>query len=200
MNSVTDNPLVFPETGEVISGGNFHGEPIAVNLDFLGIAISELANISERRTERLVNPQLSGGLPAFLIENGGVNSGYMIPQYTAACLVSENKVLAHPASVDSITSSANKEDHVSMGTTAARKLSVIVKNVRDVLAIEWMVAAQACDLRKVKTFGAGTAEMQKLIRENVAYVDTDRVFAGDIARLSDVLFERKNLERVTAKI
>ncbi|MEL3907385.1 MAG: histidine ammonia-lyase [Treponemataceae bacterium] len=199
MNSVTDNPIVFPDTCEVISGGNFHGEPMAINLDFLGIAISELANISERRTERLVNPQLNGELPAFLIENGGVNSGYMIPQYTAACLVSENKVLAHPASVDSITSSANKEDHVSMGTTAARKLAVIVKNVRDVLAIEWMVAAQACDLRKVKTFGRGTGEMQKLIRENVSFVDKDRIFAGDMAKLSEILFDRKNLDRIENK-
>lgn len=200
MNSVTDNPIVFPDTGEVISGGNFHGEPMAINLDFLGIAVSELANISERRTERLVNPQLNGGLPAFLIENGGVNSGYMIPQYTAACLVSENKVIAHPASVDSITSSANKEDHVSMGTTAARKLAVIVKNVRDVLAIEWMVAAQACDLRKIKTYGAGTGEMQKLIRENVPYVDKDRFFADDMAKLSALLLDRKNLDRIEAKI
>lgn len=200
MNSVTDNPLVFPDNGDVISGGNFHGEPIAINLDFLAIAISELANISERRTERLVNPQLSGGLPAFLIKDGGVNSGYMIPQYTAACLVSENKVLAHPASVDSITSSANKEDHVSMGTTAARKLSVVVQNVRDVIAIEWMVAAQACDLRGVKTFGAGTAEMHKLIREHVAHVDKDRIFAGDMATLSELIKERKTLDRIKTKL
>lgn len=200
MNSVTDNPLVFPDNGDIVSGGNFHGEPIAINLDFLGIAISELANISERRTERLVNPQLSGGLPAFLVKEGGVNSGFMIPQYTAACLVSENKVLAHPASVDSITSSANKEDHVSMGTTAGRKLSVIVQNVRDVIAIEWMVAAQACDLRGVKTFGAGTAEMHKLIRENVDHMDKDRIFADDIANLSKLLQDRKTFDRIKAKI
>lgn len=200
MNSVTDNPVVFPDSGEVISGGNFHGEPIALNMDFLAIAISELADISERRTERLVNPQLSGGLPAFLVKDGGVNSGYMIPQYTAACLVSENKVLAHPASVDSITSSANKEDHVSMGTTAARKLTVVVQNVRDVLAIEWMVAAQACDLRQVKKFGAGTSEMHKLIREHVAHVDGDRIFAGDIKTLSDLLFDRKTFDRIIAKL
>lgn len=200
INSVTDNPLVFPDNGDVVSGGNFHGEPIALNLDFLGIAVSELANISERRTERLVNPQLSGGLPAFLVEDGGINSGFMIPQYTAACLVSENKVLAHPASVDSITSSANKEDHVSMGTTAARKLSVIIQNVRDVIAIEWMVAAQACDLRGVKTFGAGTGELQKIVREHVAHMDCDRVFAGDMAKLSELIKDRKIIDRVKAKL
>ncbi|PIE99150.1 MAG: histidine ammonia-lyase [Treponema sp.] len=200
INSVTDNPIVFPDNNDVISGGNFHGQPIALNMDFLGIAVSELANISERRTERLVNPQLNGGLPAFLIEKSGVNSGFMIPQYTAACLVSENKVLAHPASVDSITSSANKEDHVSMGTTAARKLAEIVKNVRNVIAIEWMVAAQACDLREIKTLGAGTAEMQKLIRENVDKVIEDRVFAGDMKKLAEVIFDRNNLDRIKSKL
>lgn len=196
INSVTDNPIVFPDNSDVISGGNFHGEPVALNLDFLGIALSELANISERRTERLVNPQLNGGLPAFLVKDGGVNSGYMIPQYTAACLVSENKVLAHPASVDSITSSANKEDHVSMGTTAARKLQVILKNVRDVLAIEWMVDAQACDLRGIKTYGMGTGPMQKLIRTHVPFVETDRFFADDIANISKLLQNRKNIEPI----
>ncbi|HAS91379.1 MAG TPA: histidine ammonia-lyase, partial [Clostridiales bacterium] len=118
INSVTDNPIIFPETNEGISGGNFHGQPMALSLDFLGIALSELANISERRIERLVNPTLSG-LPAFLVEHGGLNSGFMIVQYSAAALVSENKILAHPASVDSIPSSANQEDHVSMGTIAA---------------------------------------------------------------------------------
>ncbi|HBC31810.1 MAG TPA: histidine ammonia-lyase, partial [Clostridiales bacterium] len=120
INSVTDNPIIFPETKEGISGGNFHGQPMALSFDFLGIALSELADISERRIERLVNPTLSG-LPAFLVEHGGLNSGFMIVQYSAAALVSENKILSHPASVDSIPSSANQEDHVSMGTIAARK-------------------------------------------------------------------------------
>jgi len=145
INSATDNPLVFED--EVISGGNFHGQPLALMLDYLGIALAELANISERRTERLVNPALSNGLPAFLTRDGGINSGMMIAQYTAAALVSENKVLAHPASVDSIPTSANQEDHVSMGTIGARKARTILKNVRHVLAIELLCAAQGLDLR-----------------------------------------------------
>jgi histidine ammonia-lyase len=145
INSATDNPLVFEH--EVISGGNFHGQPLALVLDYLGIAIAELANISERRCERLVNPALSNGLPAFLTRDGGLNSGYMIAQYTAAALVSENKVLAHPASVDSIPTSANQEDHVSMGTIGARKARAILQNARRVLAIELLCAAQGLDLR-----------------------------------------------------
>src|SRR5690606_34210102 len=141
MNAVPDNPLLFPEDDEVISGGNFHGQPVALAMDYLAIAVAELGDIAERRIERLVNPQLSG-LPAFLTRNGGVHSGLMITQYTAASLVSENKVLAHPASVDSIPSSANQEDHVSMGTTAARKARQVIANVRRVLAIELLCAAQ----------------------------------------------------------
>ncbi len=187
INSVTDNPLVFPDNHDVISGGNFHGQPIALNMDFLGIAVSELANISERRTERMVNPQLNGGLPAFLIENGGVNSGFMIPQYTAASLVSENKVLAHPASVDSITSSGNKEDHVSMGTNAARKITDIVKNTRLVLAIEWLVAAQACDLRGIKQYGKGTEKIMKLIRKHISKVTEDRILYDDIMKALEIV-------------
>ena len=145
MNAVTDNPIIFKETMEGISGGNFHGQPMALAFDFLGIALSELANISERRLERLVNPNL-GGFPAFLVKKGGLNSGFMIVQYSAAALVSENKVLAHPASVDSIPSSAGQEDHVSMGTIAARKAAEILGNVRRVLAMELMCACQAVDL------------------------------------------------------
>src|SRR6202007_2192722 len=150
-NSVVDNPLVFRdpksqnEDADVISGGNFHGEPVAFALDFLGIALSALAGISERRLERMVNPALSEGLPPFLAPGAGLNSGFMMPQVTAAALVSENKVLAHPASVDSITTSGNKEDYVSMGMTAAIKLKKIVENTRNVLAIEAMAAAQALD-------------------------------------------------------
>ena len=142
MNSVTDNPILFPEDESVISGGNFHGEPVALVMDFLGIAAAELCSISERRLERMVNPALSNGLPAFLTPHGGLNSGYMICQYSAASIVSENKVHAHPASVDSIPSSANQEDHVSMGTTAARKCRTIVKNLYSVLAFELMAAVQ----------------------------------------------------------
>jgi len=145
MTSTFRHVIVFED--EVISGGNFHGQPLALMLDYLGIALAELANISERRTERLVNPALSNGLPAFLTRDGGINSGMMIAQYTAAALVSENKVLAHPASVDSIPTSANQEDHVSMGTIGARKARAILKNVRNVLAIELLCAAQGLDLR-----------------------------------------------------
>ena len=179
MNSVTDNPIIFPETEEGISGGNFHGQPMALAFDFLGIALSELANISERRIERMVNSALSG-LPSFLIEKGGVNSGFMIVQYTAAALVSENKVLAHPASVDSIPSSANQEDHVSMGTIAARKAYEILKNVRRVLAIELMCACQAIDLRGDKGLGKGTMTCYHQIRDKVEKLDEDRPMYGDI--------------------
>jgi len=196
LNAVTDNPLVFPDNNDVISGGNFHGQPIAIVMDFLAIAVSELANISERRIERMVNPQLSGGLPPFLVEKGGVNSGFMIPQYTAACLVSENKVLAHPASVDSITSSGNKEDHVSMGTTAARKLREIIKNVRHVLAIEWLVAAQACDLRKIEKFGKGTEKAMKLIRSAVSVLTEDRLLHDDIMKVTELISSDDNVNSI----
>jgi histidine ammonia-lyase len=145
INSATDNPLVFPD--QVLSGGNFHGQPLALVMDYVSIALAELANISERRTERLVNPALSNGLPAFLTLNGGLNSGFMIAQYTAAAIVSENKVLAHPASVDSIPTSANQEDHVSMGTIGARNARSILLNLRRVLAIELLCASQGLDLR-----------------------------------------------------
>ena len=141
MNSSTNNPLIFAEAGEFLLGGNFHGQPVALAMDFLCMAVAELANISERRIERLVNPQLSG-LPAFLVRDGGLNSGFMIAQYTAAALVSENKVLSHPACVDSIPTSANKEDHVSMGTISARKCRDIVENAEAVVAIELLCAAQ----------------------------------------------------------
>lgn len=188
LNAVTDNPLVFGETGDVISGGNFHGQPLALTLDFLAIAVAELADISERRTERLVNPALSGGLPAFLIENGGLNSGMMIPQYVAASLVSENKVLAHPASVDSIPSSANKEDHVSMGAIAARKLERIVSNTCRVLAIELIVAAQALDCQPRRQMGEGTEKIYEWVRSYVSKLDSDRVLSDDIERVASVLF------------
>jgi len=177
-NAVTDNPLIFPEEGEVISGGNFHGEPLALALDFLGIASAELASISERRLERMVNPQLSNGLPPFLTGSPGVNSGMMIIQYTAASLVSENKVLAHPASVDSIPSSANQEDHVSMGMTAARKAAQIVDNALSVLALELMAAAQAIDLRG-GTPSSVNAGIHQTIRERVAFLDVDRELRKD---------------------
>ncbi len=187
LNAVTDNPLVFVETGEVISGGNFHGQPLALALDFLAIASAELANISERRIERLVNPQLSGGLPAFLTERGGLNSGLMIPQYTAASLVSENKILAHPASVDSIPSSANKEDHVSMGAISARKALKVTENVLHVIAIELMSAAQALDLQEKRQLGRGTQLVYDFVREHISFLDRDRVLSDDIIKLKEHL-------------
>ncbi len=173
LNAVTDNPLIFPEENEAISGGNFHGEPMALAFDFLGIALAELADISERRIERLVNPALSNGLPAFLTENGGLNSGFMIVQYAAASMVSENKVLAHPASVDSIPSSANQEDHVSMGTTAARKAVCILDNARKVVAIELMTACQALALRGAQDCSPAAKTVYETVRKAVPVVRED---------------------------
>jgi len=186
MNSVTDNPIIFPETMEGISGGNFHGQPMALSFDFLGIALSELANISERRLERLVNPALSG-LPAFLVKNGGLNSGFMIVQYSAASLVSENKILAHPASVDSIPSSANQEDHVSMGTIAARKARSIMENARRVIAMEIMCACQAIDLRGNKGLGKGTAPVYDAVRKLIPMLKEDRPLYGDINKCESLI-------------
>ena len=182
MNSATDNPLIFPEEGQVLSGGNFHGQPVALAMDFLGIAVAELANISERRLERLVNPNLSG-LPAFLTPDGGLNSGFMIVQYSAASLVSENKILAHPASVDSIPSSANQEDHVSMGTIAARKARSILENAVHVVAMELLAACQGVDLRKGTQhlqLGQGSEGAYHLVRSKVSMLKEDRVMYPDI--------------------
>ena len=184
MNAVTDNPLIFADSDEAISGGNFHGEPIALAMDFLGIALSELANISERRLERMVNPALSNGLPPFLTTQSGLHSGFMIVQYSAAALVSENKVLAHPASVDSIPSSANQEDHVSMGTIAARKARSILENARQVLAMEMLTSALALDLREQATMGTATKQAYARIRQDVTPMLLDRVIAPDIAAVA----------------
>ena len=196
-NSAVDNPLVFitgNSEGDVISGGNFHGEPLAFALDFLAIALSALAGISERRIERLVNPALSEGLPPFLAPGAGLNSGFMMPQVTAAALVSENKVLAHPASVDSITTSGNKEDYVSMGMTAAIKLRRIVENARNVLAIEAMAVAQALDfLAPLKTSKRGQTA-HAAIRSVSAAMDNDRVMYPDFVRLSQLLASGKIAE------
>lgn len=199
MNAATDNPLIFEETGQIISGGNFHGQPVALALDFLAIALSEIANISERRTERLVNPHLSG-LPAFLIKDAGLNSGFMIAQYTAAALVSENKVLAHPASVDSIPTSANKEDHVSMGTIAARKCREILKNAELVISIELLCAAQAMDLFTNLKAGAGTMEAYRLIRMHISHMEQDRILSDDINTMYKLVHEGKILNAVENKI
>ena len=200
MNAVTDNPIIFPTENEVLSGGNFHGQPMALPFDFLGIALAEMANISERRLERLVNPSLNNGLPAFLVENGGVNSGFMIVQYSAASLVSENKVLAHPASVDSIPSSANQEDHVSMGTIAARKANEILGNVRKVIAMEILAACQGIDLRDVKRLGKGTNEAHTLVREIVEFYDKDRVMYIDIERVEELIKTNKIVVKVEENV
>ena len=198
-NSAVDNPLVFITdarnfAGDVISGGNFHGEPLAFVLDFLGIALCALAGISERRIERLVNPALSEGLPPFLAQGAGLNSGFMMAQVTAAALVSENKVLAHPASVDSITTSGNKEDYVSMGMTAAIKLKRIVDNTRNVLAIEAMAVAQAIDfLAPLKASKRGQAA-HAAIRSVCPTADKDRVMYKDFARLAELIASGKVAE------
>jgi histidine ammonia-lyase len=198
-NSAVDNPLVFITDarnikGDVISGGNFHGEPLAFALDFIGITLSALAGISERRIERLVNPALSEGLPPFLAQGAGLNSGFMMPQVTAAALVSENKVLAHPASVDSITTSGNKEDYVSMGMTAAIKLKRIVENTRNVLAIEAMAVAQAIDfLAPLKPSKRGQAA-HAAIRSVCPTMEKDRVMYKDFARLAELIASGKVAE------
>ena len=190
MNSAVDNPLVFVKDdaeGDIISGGNFHGEPLAFALDYLAIALSALAGISERRIERLVNPALSEGLPPFLAPDAGLNSGFMMPQVTAAALVSENKVLAHPASVDSITTSGNKEDYVSMGMTAAIKLKKVVANTTNVLAIEACAAAQAIDFLAPLKTSRPLQEVHAAIRKVSPKVEHDRVMAGDFAKVAELI-------------
>ncbi|MBU8909879.1 MAG: histidine ammonia-lyase [Desulfobacterales bacterium] len=199
MNSSTENPLIFTESEEFLSGGNFHGQPLALACDFLSIAIAELANISERRIERLVNPQLSG-LPAFLVEDGGLNSGFMIAQYVAASLVSENKVLAHPASVDSIPTSANKEDHVSMGAFAARKCRDIVANTEEVIAIELLCAAQGIDLFTNIKAGDGTLAAYEIIRSKVDYMKEDRILSVDITKVKELLRDGSIVKAVEDKV
>ena len=201
MNAATDNPLIFENGEKVISGGNFHGQPIALAMDFLGIAMAEFANISERRIERLVNPQLND-LPPFLSPEPGVQSGAMIMQYVAAALVSENKTLAHPASVDSIPSSANQEDHVSMGTIGARHAHMIIQNVRNVLAIEAICAMQAVDIRGRDKMANLTQITLEKGREYVPFIEKDRVFSKDIEKAAKWLkednwfnFENSDIEK-----
>jgi histidine ammonia-lyase len=215
-NSAVDNPLVFVDgrgatagpgrqadlrsaveeslaasNSDVLSGGNFHGEPVAFALDFLAIALSALAGISERRIERLVNPALNEGLPPFLAPSAGLNSGFMMPQVTAAALVSENKVLAHPASVDSITTSGNKEDYVSMGMTAALKLRRVVENTRNVLAIEAMAAAQALDLIAPISTSKRGQRACAAIRAVSPKLEKDRAMYQDFARIAGVIADGK---------
>ncbi|MGH9336863.1 MAG: histidine ammonia-lyase, partial [Vicinamibacteria bacterium] len=180
INSATDNPMIFIESKEVLSGGNFHGQPVALAADFLTIALAELGAISERRTERMVNPQLSE-LPAFLVKEGGLNSGFMILQVTAAALASENKALSHPASVDSIPTSANQEDHVSMGVTAARKSREVASNLAHILGIELLAAAQALEFRRPLTTSEALEAVHARVRERVPPYEHDRVHYPDVA-------------------
>jgi histidine ammonia-lyase len=186
MNASTNNPLFFADSEDFLLGGNFHGQPVALALDFLCMAVTDLASISERRVERLVNPKLSG-LPAFLVKDGGLNSGFMLAQYTAAALVSENKVLSHPAGVDSIPTSANKEDHVSMGTIAARKCRDAVENTLNVVAIELLCAAQALDLFTNLKPGRGTLAAYNLIRQTIPHLESDRILSADIAAMRTLM-------------
>lgn len=195
-NSSTDNPLVFAEDKKVLSGGNFHGEPVAFALDFMGIAISAMASISECRIEKMINPAMSG-LPAFLAPNGGLNSGHMIVQVAAASLVSENKILSHPACVDSIPTSADKEDHVSMGTIAARKFGKIVKNAENIVAMEFLSAAQALDLHKPNEPAAAVLAVKNLIREYVPFAEHDRVFSNDIEAIKELIRSNQIIDLVT---
>jgi histidine ammonia-lyase len=199
MNAVTDNPIIFPEDQMAISGGNFHGQPMALAFDFLGIAIAEIANVAERRIERLVNPQLSG-LPAFLTPHGGLHSGFMIMQYSAASLVSENKVLAHPSSVDSIPSSANQEDHVSMGTIGARKARDILENAMNVLAIELLSSTQAIDFNDSSKLGKGTKAAYDVIRQEVEKLVEDRVMYKDTNKVYDLIKKNSIVKAVEKEI
>jgi histidine ammonia-lyase len=186
LNSVTDNPIVFPEQDEVVSGGNFHGQPLGIVLDHLAIAVTELASISERRIERLINPEY-GDLPPFLSPDPGLHSGFMLAQVTAAALASENKVLSHPASVDSIPTSGNQEDYVSMGMGSALKLKQVIANAEHILAIELLCAAQGIDFHHPLQAGAGSRRALRLIRDRVTRLTKDRVLAPDIQQIRDLV-------------
>ena len=196
INAVTDNPLIFPDEDQVISGGNFHGQPMALTFDLLKNAISELANISERRSERLINPQLSEGLEPFLTKYGGVCSGFMIAQYAAASMVSENKIYAHPACVDSIPSSGNQEDHVSMGTTAARTAAMVLDNAQKVLGIELLSAAQAIWLRGEKGLSPATEAAYERIRKETDPVDDDVIMHYELEKLDRMVKEGEIVKAV----
>jgi len=200
LNSATDNPLVLLEEGEIVSAGNFHGQPLAFALDVLAMAAAELASISERRTERLVNPSLSEGLPPFLVREGGLNSGFMIPQYVAAALVSENKVLAHPASVDSIPTSAGQEDHVSMGNAAGLKALVVLGNAERALAIELLAGAQAIEFLAPLRPGEGVRAVHALVRTLSERLVEDRSLSADIERVADAIRSGAVLESAEREI
>ncbi|MBN2447391.1 MAG: histidine ammonia-lyase [Phycisphaerae bacterium] len=198
-NAAADNPLFFADTGEYFAAGNFHGQGIGLAVDYLCIALSEIANLSERHTNRMLNPVLSG-LPDFLVEGKGLNSGLMVAQYTAAALVSENKVLSHPASVDSISVSADQEDHVSMGPIAVRKCTEILKNVQTVIAIEMMCAAQAFEFHKPRKPGKATAIAYNLIRKVVKPLVDDRVLYPDIEAIRQLVASNEILDAIESEI
>jgi histidine ammonia-lyase len=205
LNSVTDNPVVFPSDEnhpepDLISGGNFHGQPLALALDLAAIGLAELANISERRVEQLVNPALSSGLTPFLARQTGLDSGFMIAQVASASLVSENKVLCHPASVDSIPSSAGKEDHVSMGSVSARKFAQIVTNVRSSLAIEILTACAGLDQRLPLEPSLGVRAAYRVVREHVPVMEGDRPLYRDIGAVTDLVSTGKLLTRVEEEV
>jgi histidine ammonia-lyase len=195
VNSATDNPLVFAEKRKILNCGNFHGEPVAFALDLLGIAVAELGGISERRIEKLINPALSG-LPPFLTREGGLHSGLMMVQVSAAALASENKILAHPASVDSIPTSADKEDHVSMGPIAARKARDIVNNVEQILAMELLCATQGLEFLLPLRPGIGIKEAYRTIRREVPAIAGDRRFSEDIKQIDLMIKSGELLRRV----
>ncbi|HRY83553.1 MAG TPA: aromatic amino acid lyase, partial [Candidatus Cloacimonadota bacterium] len=195
LNSATDNPLIFPEEDKVISGGNFHGEPLAIALDVLAIAASELASISERRIEQILNPALNRGLTPFLANRPGIDSGYMIAQLTAASVVSENKVLSHPASVDSIPTSANQEDHVSMGSVSAIKLIQILKNIRTALGIELMIASSALDQRGIES-SLALESVKHALRAEIPALEKDRILYPDINAAIEFLTSNRALELI----
>jgi histidine ammonia-lyase len=185
-NAVSDNPLIFADDNDILSGGNFHAEPVAFAADNMALAIAEIGALSERRIALLIDKSLSG-LPPFLVDNGGVNSGFMIAQVTAAALASENKSLAHPASVDSLPTSANQEDHVSMATFAARRLSEMAENTRHVLAIEWLAATQGLDFRLPLRSSPAVEAARDALRARIPFYAHDRYFAPDIAAASTLL-------------
>ncbi|MEA3558953.1 MAG: aromatic amino acid lyase, partial [Candidatus Thermoplasmatota archaeon] len=199
LNSVVDNPIFFPDDMDHIGAGNFHGQPIGIAADVMKIGMAEICDLSERHTNRLLNPTLSG-LPAFLAKGAGMNSGFMVAQYTSAAMVSENKVLAHPASVDSISVSADQEDHVSMGPIAIRHLKEIQENVIGVLAIEMLTATQALDLRKPLKPGKGTKAAHDLIREKVSFMEEDRSLHPDIKAVADLIRSGAILEAVEKEV
>ncbi|WP_100643145.1 histidine ammonia-lyase [Alteromonas facilis] len=192
-NGVSDNPLVFADSGDILSGGNFHAETVAMAADMLAIAISEIGSLSERRMSLMIDTHLSG-LPPFLVENGGVNSGFMIAQVTCAALASENKTLAHPASIDSLPTSANQEDHVSMATFAGRRLRDIFDNVAGILAIEWLAACQGLDFRKPLLTSDSLQSLMALLRNEVTFYDKDRYFAPDIEAAKQLIKQHQLMD------